>query len=1500
MSQDNNNIIVKSTLPRTASAEDKLNDIINQLQEKYQGRTIYTLWEIKKENREVNFDTVAKWLKEVNGSTLSDYLVSKGILTPAQYFDIVEKDLSVEDLKGKKCCAFSGNGSICTSMQDDMAKCGAIIVPPNSNEIDYVCGAMLKKVSKIPPDNRNDVYSLFDRRDKGELNFEVVAYGFQYKVEAYIKSLILTQEERTDLGISTYNQPQEIIYDYGYTIINNIKLEDIPQYDATKHYWSLNYFYEWYEASGGEIRGTALDPYCVEDSEDPANIIKRNFAIFANLCNRIEDKQIQSYISRKAHTLRSESEKSMILASLGYISDFDGCWCIVLSAGKGDVWTIKLQKIKLLEHWDDFDYTLIRLKENGIPATLCAIIENHANDYAFRGMPGYIWIDNTSGVIPRGAFANDPGIKYVEMSDNINKIDFNAFANCDNLESVRIGRAVEIISAGAFANCGNLKKVIIPESVKTIDPRCFKDCSNLSEVIFEGDSRCEAIDTSAFSGCTSLKFINIPRCIKTIYDDYTLSTIPRETIPNKLVEAIIGNDGNNIFYHGAEKQVHEENKKEQEAEALRKRINTLFEKLDAAYPDKVIVSLRKDHREWGKTVTDLYRKLGYSSGTEFLETYGYKVSHEKGGRPKVDFDEAVTELKRRYPEGTTLSISAIIEENSDIAKRLNTLQKQVSSSGKMTFKEFLIHEGIIIHNGDGDEELEKLISRYSSTPYCGTVLSMKDENPDIDWKLIEKHCFSVKGMRLKPYLEERGALASGTMRDTMRLAQIEREIKEKYQGNAVLPVSLAEFEAQNPNISIDLLRQLVKNVHEESVSDFLTRIGILPTRETIDVKLSHVIATLKERYVDGTQRAYSLSDIREQNLDLPIPHIGAWTKQLYGKNASEYLYEQGLLAENSCEKDGDDLIVEDNYSTKHSLDKAEQLNISDQKEQEYDKDSINKRVSISCDASLEAIIKLYGDLRFPLIGELYDNEYSSPSTEDFCVDGVFNKDPDFDVLEEICEYAVSKTFSIYERDWSSSDMFLLIKEEVGAKKSGDKYSISLFGCGLAPILVLLPFLAAYSDIEWLSGSFLHDKWEARGDYYASEHVGIKLDKGYFVICNFKEDDSFDFDAEESKRLQQAADEWMNKYGEYIDSNPRIEFAGKRFVFAGFGHETHPVVEAIIAKGGQYRTKVSGLTNYLVVDPEWARYAHIIAVIEQLQQGKNIHVILRKDLERALEGDGSNEATFATPKKETWQEDCSKYAEKSVIISEGDKYEEELRKIREDNERRVREDQERQAKEETERRAREEAERKAREEAERKAREEEAFRRAQAVTTGNAIEEAYRKALEDAERRKREVAERNALETERKAREEAERKKREEIERICREAEERRLRAEAERKAQEEAERSAREAERKAREEAERKAREEEERKAKEEAERKEREKERRKAAREEAKRKAREEEERKAREEAERKAREEAERLEQERIRAERRAKKLCQHCGGTFKGLFAKKCSNCGMKKDY
>ena len=51
----------------------------------------------------------------------------------------------------------------------------------------------------------------------------------------------------------------------------------------------------------------------------------------------------------------------------------------------------------------------------------------------------------------------------------------------------------------------------------------------------------------------------------------------------------------------------------------------------------------------------------------------------------------------------------------------------------------------------------------------------------------------------------------------------------------------------------------------------------------------------------------------------------------------------------------------------------------------------------------------------------------------------------------------------------------------------------------------------------------------------------------------------------------------------------------------------------------------------------------------------------------------------------------------------------------------------------------------------------------------------------------------------------------------------------------------------------------------------------------------------------EEKKRLEQQRLEQQKqLQAQRRADGLCQHCGGKFKGLFTKTCTNCGKGKDY
>jgi hypothetical protein len=129
-----------------------------------------------------------------------------------------------------------------------------------------------------------------------------------------------------------------------------------------------------------------------------------------------------------------------------------------------------------------------------------------------------------------------------------------------------------------------------------------------------------------------------------------------------------------------------------------------------------------------------------------------------------------------------------------------------------------------------------------------------------------------------------------------------------------------------------------------------------------------------------------------------------------------------------------------------------------------------------------------------------------------------------------------------------------------------------------------------------------------------------------------------WEAEEAARVEEEAEQWMRKYEKYLEDDPVIDFNGSIFVFSGLaGHwaeKEHPTVQKVIEKGGQYRSKVSGLTNYLVVNPGYAGQSKIVAVMEQLQKGKNIKVILLEDLEKALEGKTASKKASSTSSAKT--------------------------------------------------------------------------------------------------------------------------------------------------------------------------------------------------------------------------------------------------------------------------
>ena len=128
---------------------------------------------------------------------------------------------------------------------------------------------------------------------------------------------------------------------------------------------------------------------------------------------------------------------------------------------------------------------------------------------------------------------------------------------------------------------------------------------------------------------------------------------------------------------------------------IRRRLDTLFAKLDGAYPDRQISRLNAEHSKWGETVTELYRLLGYPDDRALLEAYGYTVISAANGRPAANnYTEAIEELKRRYPNGSGFkTLTELQNANSDLP--FKSMSNTAQSLFGMSLSKYLKQLGIL-------------------------------------------------------------------------------------------------------------------------------------------------------------------------------------------------------------------------------------------------------------------------------------------------------------------------------------------------------------------------------------------------------------------------------------------------------------------------------------------------------------------------------------------------------------------------------------------------------------------------------------------------------------------------------------------------------------------------------------------------------------------------------------------------------------------------------------
>lgn len=363
----------------------------------------------------------------------------------------------------------------------------------------------------------------------------------------------------------------------------------------------------------------------------------------------------------------------------------------------------------------------------------------------------------------------------------------------------------------------------------------------------------------------------------------------------------------------------------QEPEAIRQRIQRLKEKLDSAYPDKVIFRLYHDHKKWGEAVTQLYRLLGYPNGKAFLTAYGYTVRDDKGGHPVGDHMAIINELKKRYVGGPNCcTLNELKAANPDLAPKFKNLGNQASELFGMTLAKYLQQEGILASGTQRQElaaakaqeraasqkqqaletapgELEKLRQRYQDAPYDGEepIVRFWAKNFDINREALRLYA-EEQGLMVQTLLQREGIIESQQQvlaRKERQLNDMVAVLQSRYPEGSVLPESAAQLKRENSDLELAELDNWIMSVHKKRANDYLLSRGLLMDLDSgsLSERMAKMSAILQKRYASAGVKPSTICAVRRDSPDLPFKDFWQWTRDGQGKGSTEYLLELGVL-----------------------------------------------------------------------------------------------------------------------------------------------------------------------------------------------------------------------------------------------------------------------------------------------------------------------------------------------------------------------------------------------------------------------------------------------------------------------------------------------------------------------------------------------------------------------------------------------------------------------------
>lgn len=426
-------------------------------------------------------------------------------------------------------------------------------------------------------------------------------------------------------------------------------------------------------------------------------------------------------------------------------------------------------------------------------------------------------INLTSIVLPENleeiewqAFQGCASLTSIMLPENINKIGFRAFEDCNNLRSVHMLCTDAEIERGIFDGCSDVtitmpyaahkigemlcdpernirvqyldeaepeparetsrrrRRQQMPEAQPDIQPQEMMEQPAVQPV------NSDSVEEPPVTERRRRRRQSMPLDTDQVTDAEMLKEENEELVAEEptTVETLVAKPAGVLYAVG------------QEPVNIRVRMDRLFEKLDSAYPDKVIVALTKNHGHWAETVTELYRLLGYPDSWSFLEAYGYqvKVNEEngKGGRPVKDRTAVIDELKRRYPRPVEGSVAFLMEQNPDLAPRIKTLVNSAQSVFGMRLADYLKQEGILA---------EKKVEPKSEKPV------VKQLTPE------------------------------------EKLEQIISELKRRYPTLKSAPKSLTELKEKNADLPMATLNTLTQKVVQKTAGEYCMELGLICDKE---------------------------------------------------------------------------------------------------------------------------------------------------------------------------------------------------------------------------------------------------------------------------------------------------------------------------------------------------------------------------------------------------------------------------------------------------------------------------------------------------------------------------------------------------------------------------------------------------------------------------------------------------------------------------------------------